>query len=165
MNKYIDIIKFDDTNSQGFSLTIFFSQCPHMCEGCQNPSTWRDNNTGKDFTKEVQDNIIKHIKENEQYYDALVFSGGDPMYHVNIINTLEFAKSFKTKFPNKDIWLYTGYTFEQINEDKQKIELLNICDYIKCGRYIQELKTIDNIQYSIRIATSNQKIYKKGLDY
>lgn len=165
MNRYISISQFDDANANGYSLVVFYSSCPHMCPGCHNPGTWTDKNKGEYFTDEVQNNALEHFKKNEKYYDNLVLSGGDPLCDDNIIYVLEFAKRFKNMFPNKTIWCYTGYTFEQLLENNLKKEALILCDYIKCGMYIKELTCIDNIQYDIRLATSNQRIYRKGIDY
>lgn len=165
MSKYIGISKFDDTNANGYSLVVFYSSCPHKCEGCQNPETWQNPNVGQDFTIKIQEELYNHIRENEYIYDALVLSGGDPLCDDNFQSALSFSKRFKNIFPNKEVWIYTGYTFDQIKKDGYKKDILKYCDYIKCGRYIKDLKTIDNIQYDIRIATSNQKIYKKGIDY
>lgn len=164
MSRYVGISKFDDANANGYSLVIFYSSCPHKCFGCQNPET-QSKDVGKLFTKEIQQKIFKHIKDNDYIYDALVLSGGDPLCDDNIKDVLEFAKEFKTLFPNKEIWTYTGFTLEQVQSNNQRKEILKYTDYIKCGRYKKELTAIDYIQYDIRIATSNQRIYKKGVDY
>lgn len=165
MNKYISIKKYDDSNSNGFSVTIFFSSCPHKCEGCHNPSTWQDKDKGEYFTLEKQEDILNHISLNDKIYDALVLSGGDPLCDDNILYTISFAKEFKKRFPDKEIWCYTGYTFELVKSDTNRNESLKYIDYIKCGRYVQNLTVTDNVQYDIRLATSNQHIYKKGADY
>lgn len=163
MNRYIDIAKFDDANANGYSVVIFFSSCPHMCKGCHNPETWTDKNKGHFFTKETQEEILQHFEINEKFYDNLVFSGGDPLCDDNIEHVLEFAREFKVKFPSKQIWTYTGYDFKELTEKRK--EILELTDYIKCGKYMKELSCLDNIQYDIRLATSNQRIYKKGIDY
>lgn len=165
MSKYIGISKFDDTNANGYSLVVFYSSCPHKCFGCQNPETWQNPNMGQDFTEKKQQELLEHIRKNDFIYDALVLSGGDPLCDDNIESALNFVENFKIMFPQKEVWIYTGFTFSQIQDDKLKATILNYCDYIKCGRYIKELSSIDNIQYDIRIATSNQQIYKKGVDY
>ena len=83
--------------------------------------------------------------------------GGEPLDQPvgELIEMLDYL----TK-ANKPIWLFTRYKIEYIPEDINKY-----CDYIKCGNYIEELTTGDNIQYGIKLATSNQHIYKKGKDY
>lgn len=165
MSRYISISKFDDANANGFSVVIFYSSCPHHCKGCQNPSTWKDKDVGELITDSVKESILKHIKDNDHIYDALVLSGGDPLCDDNILNALKISREFKELFPNKELWIYTGYEFSKIKNDITRLCILKYCDYIKCGAYKEELKTTDNIQYDIRLATSNQKIYKKGVDY
>ena len=165
MSRYIDISKFDDANANGFSVVIFYSSCPHQCKGCQNPETWRNKDVGELITGSVVESILKHIKDNDNIYDALVLSGGDPLCVDNILNALGIAERFKREFPNKELWIYTGYEFSKIKNDTVRQGILKYCDYIKCGTYKEELKTTDNIQYDIRLATSNQRIYKKGIDY
>ena len=114
-----------------------------------------------DFTKEVQDDIIRLYKEDKYgEYGNLVLSGGDPYSSINRVETLEFLKRFKKELPNIKVWVYTGYTFDKIDK-----EYLQYVDYIKCGQYLKELKVNDNYQYGIKLATSNQKIYKRGVDY
>ena len=162
MSNYSNIVQFDDANSNGYAVTIFMTGCSHGCEGCQNPSTW-DCNTGKPFDENVQQQIIEHIKENESFYEAFVFSGGDPLHNANLSTTINFAKELKSLFTNIKIWIYTGYDFKNIPRCN---EILECTDYIKCGKYDKsESCHSDNIQYDIRLATSNQKIYKKGVDY
>lgn len=165
MSRYIGTSKFDDANANGFSFVIFYSSCPHHCKGCQNPETWKDKDVGELITDKTKQSMFNHIKENEYIYDALVLSGGDPLCDDNILSAIEISKEFRQLFPNKEIWIYTGYDFKDIKNDDCKNEILKYCDYLKCGIYIETLKTVDNIQYDIRLATSNQKIYKKGVDY
>lgn len=157
---YETIVEFDDCNTHGYSLTIFFSKCTHRCEGCHNPSTWSQNFNSKLFTKEVEESVLSHFKSNEQFYDNLCLSGGDPMHPDNITDITSFVDKFKALFPNKEVWLYTGFDIDNIFYDTVKLKLFNKCDYVKCGRYIKDLKCKDNIQYNIKLATSNQNIYK-----
>lgn len=160
MSRVIDYYEHDDKNSDDFSVTIFFSHCEHKCEGCQNPSTW-NYNQGLDFNEVFQEKIFS-IYKNDKYneYGNLVLTGGDPLSLLNRNDILEFIDKFKTTFPDIKIWVYTGYNFNQLNAD-----ILKNIDVIKCGRYIKSLSTTDNIQHGIRLATSNQRIYKKGIDY
>ena len=85
----------------------------------------------------------------------LVLSGGDPLSTRNRKEVLSFLKMFKRKFPNINVWVYTGYTLDRFtNEDLKDI------DYLKCGTYQNKLSTKDNVQYGIKLATSNQNIYR-----
>ena len=153
MIKVVDIIEYDDKNSDDFSLTIFFSHCDFRCEGCQNPST-QSGEQGKEFTKDIEDYIINFFNENKMCAN-LVLSGGDPLSSTNRREVLDFLERFKSKLPEINIWVYTGYELNKLtNEDLKDI------DYIKCGTYQNKLSTKDNVQYGIKLATSNQNIYK-----
>lgn len=151
--KYIDIIEYDDKNSDDFSLTIFFSHCDFKCEGCQNPST-QSGEEGKCFNKEIIEYIYDFFKNNPLCTN-LVLSGGDPLSTKNKSFVLNFLNNFKKAFSNIKVWIYTGYEVNKFTEE----ELKDI-DYIKCGQYLNSLTTKDNIQYGIKLATSNQRIIK-----
>ena len=130
------------------SLAINISGCPYKCRGCHSKYLWeyRGNYISEDI-----DNLLNKYKN---YITCVCFMGGDQ----NIFELKELLKKIKgMKFKT---CLYSGC--DDINELKYIFEY---CDYIKCGRYIEELKTDNNIQYGIKLATSNQKVYKKGVDY
>ena len=161
MIKFMSIKEHDDINSDDFAVVIFFSHCDFNCVDCQNAKIMYGKNEHYDFTKEVQDDIIRLYKEdNYGEYGNLVLSGGDPYSSINRVETLKFLKKFKKELPNIKVWVYTGYTFDRVDK-----EYLQYVDYIKCGQYLKELRANDNYQYGIKLATSNQKIYKKGVDF
>ena len=161
MIKFMSIKEHDDINSDDFAVVIFFNHCDFNCIDCQNSKLMHDPKMYNDFTEEVQNNIIKLYKEDKYgEYGNLVLSGGDPYSTTNRTETLKFLKKFKKELPNIKVWIYTGYTLDKVDS-----EYLNYVDYIKCGQYLKKLKTNDNYQYGIKLATSNQKIYKKGVDF
>jgi len=133
------------------SLEIFISGClPPHCKGCCNPELWefgKDNNYLDEFKK-----IKTKIKEFDTLIDNVILVGGSPLdqNHIELVDLLQ-----KLRLLNKKIFLFTKYDFSRV---PSYIKIL--CDYIKCGRYIPSLKTDNNIQYGIKLATSNQKIYK-----
>ena len=153
MIKVVDIIEYDDKNSDDFSLTIFFSHCDFRCEGCQNPST-QSGDLGFEFDNGVIE-YVNYFFINNPLCPNLVLSGGDPLSTRNRKEVLLFLKRFKRKLPNINVWVYTGYELDKLtNEELEDI------DYIKCGTYQNRLSTSDNIQYGIKLATSNQVLYK-----
>ena len=153
MIKYMDIVEYDDKNSDDFSLTIFFSHCDFRCEGCQNPST-QSGEIGSEFTKDIEEYVINFFKNNKMCTN-LVLSGGDPLSTRNRDRILKFLERFKEANPQINVWVYTGYELDKLtNEELEDI------DYIKCGTYQNKLSTRDNIQYGIKLATDNQNIYK-----
>jgi len=143
------------------SLDIYISGCsgsPH-CEGCHNPESWNFN-LGQEYNSEYFEKYIydKCIEFNYIIKNIMIF-GGEPLD--NSHEDLKVMLSdIKTNLPNIPLWLFTRY---DINDVPNFIK--EYCDYIKCGRYLPEQKTEDNIQYNIKLATSNQKIYKKGKEY
>lgn len=138
-------------NGEGLRTTIYVAGCFHKCEGCHNPSSWNPNN-GKEYTL---DQIISVIKDNE--LADVTISGGDSLtyqYH----DTLRLVKKIKNT-TDKSIWLYTGYTYEQLLLDRR--EILDYIDVIVDGKF--ELSKRDlTLKFK---GSSNQRIIdvKKSL--
>lgn len=139
------------------SLDIYTAGCkaPH-CQGCHNPDGW-DFNNGTVWGDEVKDSISKKVLGFEDLISRFMIFGGEPLD--NPIEDLVDFFNFISKF-DRPVWLFTRYSIEEVPKEIQQF-----CDYIKCGRY-EEAKKVDGyIQYDIELATSNQKIYKKDVDY
>ena len=132
------------------------SAIPH-CTNCHNPETW-DFNQGDFFDdKYFKEKIeIKIIEFDSMIRNIMIF-GGEPLDQPIEELIYLLSKLYKCK---KTIWLFTRNEIENV-PDKIK----EYCNYIKCGSYVPELTTENNIQYGIKLATSNQYIYKKGIDY
>jgi len=147
MIKILDIIHDSIVDGNGLRIVIFFSGCSHHCYQCHNPQSWDVNNGVAKSTEE----IINEIKKNS-IAQGVSFSGGDPFYQAKEIKVL----AEKIKQIPMDIWIYTGYTFEEIissgNEDM--IELLKLCDVLVDGKYIHEMR---DIRLAFR-GSSNQRI-------
>ena len=133
MAKYRIIRKMDIADGPGVRVSIFFQGCPFHCKNCFNKETWSFDE-GKVFTKEDIDHILDLAKED--YYRGLSILGGESLHPDNIDGATLLAKTFKEKYKDsKDIWLWTGYSFEEI-KDKEIIKYL---DYVVDGRYVDEL--------------------------
>ncbi len=148
--KYCDI-----ANGSGVRISIFVSGCRHHCKNCFNPETW-DFHFGKEFTKETWQEIFD---KTQPFIKGLSLLGGDPLEPENQIELLPFLKEFKSQFPDKDIWCYTGFTYEElIGNSRANIsctnELLNLIDILVDGQFVQDLK---NIGLVFR-GSSNQRI-------
>lgn len=136
------------------SLEIVVSGClgnnGKHCVGCHSPETWNFD-IGENYNLKMPSIISKIHKANE-LIDWIWIYGGEPLdnKHEDLIDMLEQLKQTE-----KPIMLFTRYGFEEVPDD-----IKNLCDYIKCGAYREDLKTDDNIQYGVKLATSNQKIYK-----
>ena len=135
------------------SLDIYLAGCsgsPH-CIGCHNPESW-DFNKGKEYDLEYKKQIKDKVIMFDDMIKNIMIFGGEPLdqNHRELFNLLNDLKEL-----NKNIWLFTRYDLAEI-----PIEIVSLCNYIKTGRYLPDLKCDDNIQYRIKLATSNQKIIK-----
>jgi len=120
---------------EGMSCEIFISGCHHKCDGCQNPELW-DFNYGKEMR--ILD-ILEEIAWRYKWVDNVVLSGGDPMW--SGMETLKLVREIKKEFPLLPIWLYTGFTKEEIDKDILLTEIFNNCDVIITDRYKKGLPT------------------------
>lgn len=125
-------------DGDGIRTVIFASGCRHNCMGCHNPLT-HDFKYGVNFTLDRQMEVVNKVKNNP-LIEGITLSGGDCMY--STIDAIEFIRLFKTHCSMKDIWIYTGYTYEQIIADNNKLELLKLCDVLVDGRFIEEQKDL-----------------------
>jgi len=137
------------------SMDIYLSGCTRHCKGCHNYELW-DFKEGTNYL-DVLDGITQRVKEFDIAIDNIMLLGGEPLDQdkedLLYLTTYLYALG-------RPLWLFTGYEFKDVPTN-----LLRWYDYIKCGDYKEELACKDNIQYGISLATSNQKIYKKGVDY
>ena len=131
--KYNKIRKMDISNGPGVRVSIFMQGCAFHCENCFNKETW-DFNGGTDFTEET----IKKVLDlcDKDYIVGLSILGGEPMHPNNIDGTTALAKAFKEKFPNKNLWVWSGYLFDKDLKDK---EVLKYIDVLVDGQFINNL--------------------------
>lgn len=145
--RYHNITKCDMLNGEGVRVVLWLSHCEHNCKGCQNPQT-RDENGGIPFDKEAKLELFEAL--NNDYIKGVTFSGGDPLSTLNREKVLELAKEIKLLFPCKNIWLYTGYKWEEISD----IKGLENIDVLVDGEYIESL----NFPSPKWCGSSNQRI-------
>ena len=148
---YYSKIKFNDVaNGPGLRVSLFTSGCKHHCKGCFQPETWNFTN-GELFTLDTQKFIIE--KSNNKYIAGLSLLGGDPLDNVDGI--LPLLKKYREVFGStKTIWLWTGYLFEEIINDKKMSQVLPFLDVLIDGQFKEELK---NITLKFK-GSSNQKV-------
>ena len=145
-------IKTDDMlNGDGLRVTCWVSGCSIGCFNCYNPQTW-DFNSGIPFTEETMQEILEDL--SKPYIKGLTLSGGHPLDPQNAPKVLEIVKRVKMVFPNKDIWIYSGYVWEDIIKDDILKEILKRTDVLVDGAYIDELR---DISLAFR-GSSNQRI-------
>ena len=145
--RYNLIRKMDIADGPGVRVSIFVQGCEFHCKNCFNKETW-DFSKGKEFT----DDVIARVLElaEPEYIQGLSILGGEPLHPKNIDGTIKLAKAFREKFPDKDIWIWTGFLYENIvNKD-----ILNYVDVIVDGQYQEELHDF-RLKYR---GSSNQRV-------
>ena len=133
--KYHNITHDDMLNGQGLRVVLWGSGCNHRCDECQNPITW-DVNNGVEFDEDAEKELLDDLKKN--YVEGVTFSGGDPLHTQNRDEITRLAKKIKDEFPSKDIWLYTGYLWEDIKD----LENVKYIDVLVDGPFKKEVKDI-----------------------
>lgn len=149
---YLKIEHDDVCNGIGIRCTIWFTGCSHKCAGCFNKETW-DENSGIEFDIEAKKELFDELSKD--YISGITFSGGDPLHENNIIEVNNIIQEIKKQFPNKTIWLYTGYTWEEllpntlikgIDEESTihnvRANIIKSCDVVVDGPYIDDLRDI-----------------------
>ena len=144
---YGAIKKIDIANGLGVRVSLFVSGCRNHCEGCFQPQTW-DFDYGQPFTKEVEDEILEALRPD--WIQGLSILGGEPMEPENQEVLLPFLKRVKRECSDKDIWLYSGYVYEQIKDS----DILRYVDVLVDGPFVEKLK---NPSLAFR-GSSNQRI-------
>ena len=148
---YHNITYPDMNNGDGLRVVLWLSGCSHHCYNCQNPQTW-DVNSGIPFDKSAKEELFREL--DKDYISGLTLSGGDPLHEANLDGVLDLVNEIRLSFPNKSIWLYSGYRFD--DEEcwvKPKNDIANIyrfmrqeiiknVDVMVDGRYIDSQRDI-----------------------
>ena len=141
---YAEIKYFDVANGPGIRVSLFVSGCPHACPGCFNEIAW-NYEYGEKYTEEVEEKILKAVSKAE--IQGLSLLGGEPLYPANLRALLPLLRKLKERLPKKDIWCYSGYTYEELlsREGEEKKELEELFSYLTVlvdGRFIESEKDI-----------------------
>ena len=139
MSFFHNITKCDMNNGDGIRVVLWLSGCSHHCPECQNPQTWNPEN-GVQFDTEAYGELLDALAPD--YIQGLTLSGGDPMYEGNRQVVLDICQKVKAMYPNKDIWMWTGYTYEEVLQDDLMTKILNYVDVLVDGKYMKELRDI-----------------------
>lgn len=153
--RYHKIINCSVVDGTKVRCTLYLSGCSHRCKGCHNPETW-DFNGGKEFDGDAKEELFSYLAL--PYIDGITISGGDPMDSYE--DVLGLILEIKDKFPSKTIWVYTGYTLEQLIETSKEA-ILDHIDVLVDGEYVEELR---DVTLAFR-GSSNQRILMKGRDF
>lgn len=109
--RYHNITKDDMLNGDGLRVVLWLAGCSHCCKECQNPITW-DPDGGLPFDEEAKQEIFEQLEHS--YISGITFSGGDPLHSANRLDVRNLMSEIKEKYPDKTIWLYTGYEWKDI---------------------------------------------------
>lgn len=162
---YGEIKKTDIANGEGVRVSLFVSGCTHRCEGCFNPETWNFC-YGREFTQETEKELLNALSPD--FINGLTLLGGEPFEPQNQRALVPFLKKVREQYPNKSIWCYTGYLFDEelLKDSRARCEvtdeMLSMIDVLVDGEFRQELK---NITLKFR-GSENQRIInvKKSLE-
>ena len=128
--RYHNITKDDMLNGEGLRVVLWVAGCGHACPGCHNPVTW-DADGGLPFDNDAEDELFAEL--GKDYVSGVTLSGGDPLFPANRADVGALCARIRQRFPDKTIWLYTGYTWEEI----QDLPLLENVDVVVDGRFVQ----------------------------
>lgn len=156
--RYAQIRSMDISNGEGVGVSLFVQGCPFHCKNCFNSDTW-DFNGGKEWTEEIKDKFMELI--NRPYIKRVSFLGGECLAEQNLDEVLKLVQEIRISFPEKTIWLYTGFEWNQImnmqvmqpifscKDLESKIqnilkrqEIIKMCDVLVDGEYIDEQKDL-----------------------
>ena len=140
---YHNITYPDMNNGDGLRVVLWLSGCNHHCKNCQNPQTW-DVNSGILFDESAKEELFREL--GKDYISGLTLSGGDPLHEANLDGVLDLVNKFRLSFPNKSIWIYSGYQWSEIFNDGvyltkncvgwKRREIIKQCTVMVDGRYI-----------------------------
>jgi anaerobic ribonucleoside-triphosphate reductase activating protein len=145
--RYAKIANYDVANGSGLRTTLFVQGCPHHCKGCFNPNTW-DFDGGMEYTEETTREIIQLL--NKPGIKGLSVLGGEPLAQGKEL--YDILKRIKTAMPDIDIWMWTGYIYEEL--DQVQKEIVSLVDVLVDGPFIEDKK---DIRLKFR-GSSNQRI-------
>lgn len=148
---YHNISHDDQNNGDGLRVVLWLSGCHHFCKNCQNQQTWRPD-SGIEFDSKAREELFEQLSKD--YISGITLSGGDPLAEENVKEVWNLVRFIKCKFPKKTIWIYTGYTWDQImypaitdafDPNRNKIiqlrkDITTQCNVLIDGKYIDELR-------------------------
>ncbi|MCD8181135.1 MAG: anaerobic ribonucleoside-triphosphate reductase activating protein [Firmicutes bacterium] len=153
--RYHNITKDDMLNGDGLRVVLWVAGCEHECRGCQNPVTW-DICGGLEFDDDAKQEIFTELEK--PYISGITLSGGDPLHTMNRADTGGLIEEIAEKFPNKTIWLYTGYEWQEV----KNLPYMKYVDVLVDGEFAERLKD-NKLQWR---GSSNQKVIdvKKSIE-
>ena len=137
--RYASIRNLDISNGLGVGVALFVQGCPLHCKNCFNPNTWNFDD-GEEWTKETEDMFIELV--NKPYIKRVSILGGEPLSNHNRYQVFLLCNRIKNLYKDKKIWLYSGYTYEQICQSREQFKIFTCIDVLVDGPYIDEQRDI-----------------------
>ncbi len=139
----MELTPCDLKNGDGIRVTLWVVGCGHHCPGCQNPETWDEKVWDPGSWKEVDEEFYRELDRllEDPDIQGLTISGGDPLYPSNREGVLEVCRHVRWNHPMKDIWLWTGYVYEDIRE--KCADILALVDVLVDGPYLEKVRQAD----------------------
>lgn len=134
--RYAKIRAMDIANGPGIRVSLFVQGCNHHCPGCFNQDTW-DFEGGRIFNRRVKIQFLDLANKDKNIVGFSIL-GGEPLQQGEAM--LDLVKSMKEQFPNKTIWMWTGYRFEELNEEQ--LEIISYIDVLVDGRFVESEKCL-----------------------
>ncbi len=131
--RYHNITTDDMLNGDGLRTVLWVAGCEHRCPGCHNPITW-DIDGGIPFDEDAERELFEKLSAD--YISGITFSGGDPLHKQNRGEITRLAKRVRAELPEKTIWLYTGYSWEEVRE----LEVIPLLDVLVDGEYVEAVR-------------------------
>lgn len=132
---FMKISRWDTANGVGIGIVLWVSGCTHHCEGCHNMTTW-DASVGQPFTEETLQELLKEL--SNPHVSRITFSGGDPLAPYNRAVIFHVAQQIKEHYPDKKVWCYTGFKWDEIKD----LAIMEYVDVLVDGRFILDQKDI-----------------------
>lgn len=145
--RYHNITKEDMLNGEGLRSVLWVAGCTHHCKNCHNPITW-DIDGGIPFDDAAKQELFESL--DKDYISGVTFSGGDPLHPKNRDEVFKLAKEIKEKFPNKTVWLYSGFLWDDFKKNTGMKYVDVFCD----GEFVEDLKD-ERIPW---VGSSNQRV-------
>lgn len=167
--RYAQIVPFEVCNGKGAGVSLFTQGCKFHCKNCFNQEAW-DFNGGKEWNEDVKNIFFEIIKK--PYIKRVSILGGEPLANQNALEVYELVADIRKKFPDKKIWLYTGYTWDELFFEEENLKeicydqtrraIMLGCDVVVDGRYIDSLRDV-TLKFS---GSSNQRVIdvKKSIE-
>lgn len=157
--RYSLIRSMDISNGEGVGVSLFVQGCPLHCEGCFNQETW-DFNGGKEFTDDVKRKFLELA--GKPFVQRISFLGGEPLCDENVFDVVDLISNIKMLYPEKKIWIYTGYKWEGMSDIKKNADVVRVAalwqaDVVCDGRFILSKQDINHKQVKW-VGSTNQRI-------